>query len=538
MKARTIITLLVTGIVIGAVAAYFLINQGTAESAHLPSAAEGTFGAVTEQLDPGGDLYLYWNTSGLVTFAEKVMDGIQSTLENQPADGTTREKNLKWFHLVRRMVGETGLYRAKAMGVSSRSLEDGLHRTRMVLYRDPGNTTDLIWNLHASSPHDMPELDFLPRETVLAQFGDFKPRAFWDWLQAQAEKSDIQEFKKSVSMLEPLLKTRGIDILPILDGFSGSAGLVVTMDKERRIAIPMGKKSMEIPAPALALVLGVQDYRLFDLLAANLPGDKGDKAAAVRRIQLPAPPSPLFSSPAITCNGSYMIFASSGELADYLMSGKGGLRESSEFRNLARGIPARGNGFRFISPRLGEVIRGIQKTALDNPELKEKDRKTMKTFMNLLPLDLSMYGVLEHDATGFRYTLNHRLGIHHMVILPAVMAAGIAAAVAIPTMVKKMEMNRRAATLARMRSLSMQIAAHIAAHGSPPQSIEAVQDGWGNPIIYRRGTDTVDYSLASGGADGRFEGWEQRGAYNGNDPANNSLDLILMNGKLVYGPAK
>ena len=162
----------------------------------------------------------------------------------------------------------------------------------------------------------------------------------------------------------------------------------------------------------------------------------------------------------------------------------------------------------------------------------------MKTFMNLLPSDLSMYGVLEHDATGFRYTLNHRLGIHHMVILPAVMAAGIAAAVAIPAMVKKTEMNRRAATLARMRVISMRITAHIAEHGSPPQAIEASEDGWGNPILYLRGSGTMDYALASGGADGRFEGWEQRGAYSSDDPANRNLDIILMNGKLVYGPEK
>lgn len=540
MKARTIIALLVAGIVIGALAAYFILGPGlgkTTGKETVPST--GPFSAVTSQLDPGGTMYLFWDTAGLVKFCEKALDGIQSTLEKQPASETARENNLKWFQLVRRMIGETGLYRVKALGASSIPLDETMHRTRMVLYRAPETSTDLIWNLYAPAPHALPELGLLPADTALAQFGDFRPRVLWDWIHTQAEKSGVEEFKKGVSVLAPALKMQGIEPDTILNGFNGSAGLVITLDKERTIQVPMGNTTTPIPAPNLALVMAVKDFSLYDLVAGGIqPGKKADTAEAVRFLPLPAPPNPIFSSPTLACNGSYLVFASAKELAETLMDGTGGLKNSAAFKELARDMPATGNGFRYISPRLGEVIRGIQDHALKNPQLKDNDRQALQTLMNLVPTDFSMYGVVEHDSTGFRYTLNHRLGLHYLVVLPAVMAAGIGAAVAMPAMVKSTKMARRAKTLAQMRSISAQVLAYLAEHGATPETIEIVKDGWGNPILYRRGPGITDFALGSGGADGRFEGWEQRGVYSGDDPGNKDRDLVMVNGDLVYGPVK
>ena len=539
-KARTIIALLVAGIVIGALAAYFLLGPGPGqdkEKAAGSAVPDGTpFAAVTSQLDPGGTFYMFWDTAGLVQFCEKLLDGFESMLGNQPDDDATREKNLKRFRLVRRMIGETGLYRVRGLGVSSTPITDGMHRTRMVMHRDPEATSDLIWNLAAPRPHELGELQLLPADTVLAQFGDFRPRVLWDWIHAQAEKSDVAEFKKGVSMIAPALKMRGIDLEGLMDGFNGSAGLVVTLDRERTIPVPMGKQRMDIPAPGLAVVLAVRDFTLFDLMAANLPGGKDTKGQAVRSLTLPAPPSPLFPSPTLACNGNHLVIASVKELADNLMSANGGLQDSTEFKKLSRDMPAQGNGFRYVSPRLGEVVRSIQDQALKNPELKENDRRALKTFMSLIPGDFSMYGVMEHDATGFRHTLNHRLGLHHLVIMPAVMFGGMATAVAIPAMIKNVEANRCKTTLARMRTLSVNLAVQVTENGAAPETFTAGVDGWGNPILYRRGPGMTDYALASGGADGRFEGWDQKGFYTCGDPANRNRDMIMVNGELVYGP--
>jgi len=540
MKARTMIALLVAGIVIGALAAYFFLGPGLGETTDKGAVSEaGPFAAVTNQLDPGGTMYLFWDTAGLVKFCEKALEGIQSVLEKQPADETTRKNNLKWFKLVRRMIGETGLYRVRALGASSIPLSDKMHRTRMVLYHAPQTGTDLIWNLYAPKPHALAELGFLPADTALAQFGDFRPKVVWDWIHAQAEKSDVEEFKKGVSVLVPALKMQGIDPDTILNGFNGSAGLVITLDRQRTIQVPLGKASMPIPAPNLALVVAVKDFALYDIVAAGIqPEKKADPAEAVRFLPLPAPPNPVFSSPTLACNGRYLVFASARELAETLMAGTGGLQDTAEFKKLARDIPAEGNGFRYISPRVNEVMQSIKATALKNPELKETDRAGLQTVMNLFPGDFSMYGVMRHDSTGFCYTLNHNLPLHQLMVLPAVMAAGIGAAVAVPAMVKSTELARRAKTLAQMRSISTQVLGYLAEHGTTPETIEIFKDGWGNPILYLRGPGITDFALGSGGADGRFEGWEQRGLYSADDPGNKHQDIILVNGDLVYGPEK
>lgn len=541
MKARTIIALLVAGILIGALAAYFILGpKPAASAAKAIDTASGPFDAVTGRLDRGGSLYLFWDTAGLVRFCEQALDGIRTVVENQAAgDLDAQKKSLEWFQLVRRMVGETGLYRVRALGASSRPLDDQFHRTRLVLYRAPEATADLIWNLYAPQPHALAELDLLPAETAIAQFGDFRPRVIWDWIHAQAEKSGVEEFQKGVSMLAPSLKMQGIDPDAILDGFSGSAGLVVTLDRERTIQLPLGEEPAEIPAPNLALVLGVKNYTLYELAAKGIPaGAKAQDSEPVRFLSLPAPPSTVFPSPTLACDGRNLVLASSRELAETLLEGKGGLKETPGFHTLSRDLPLKGNGFRFISPRAGEVIRSIQTAALKNPRMTEKDRATLKTFLDLFPRDFSMFGVITHDADGFCYTLNHSLALHQLLVLPAVMAAGIGAAVALPNMMKSMNLARRAQTLGLMRSLSAQAAIHVTEHGSAPETIESAKDGWGNMILYRRGPGAADFALASAGADGRFEGWDQRGLYSANEAGAPNRDIIMVNGELVYGPVK
>ena len=536
MKIRQSLVLIVIGILIGAVAAYFFLGQWGPSS--ITSKSATPFHEVTAQLDEGGELYGYLSTDGLVRMATTLTDRIQGVIENRASDAAEKERILSWLHLARKLVRDTGLYRVRALGISSRKITQDLNRTRMVLHRDPVTTNDLIWNLYAPTPRPLDELKMLPADTVLAQFGDFRPRVFWDWLQQQGKDSNVPEFKKGVAMLDPMLKMKGVDLDEILKGLNGSAGMIVTMDRERTLPLPMGKEPMLIPAPGLAIVISVKNHDLFQFISSRMPGDKPAPDGEIRQLTIPAPPNPIFSSPTLACNGKYLVFATENALALQILSADhaSGLTAESDFIEMASGLPEKGNGFRFLSPRVGKVIRDIQSRALNNPELKEADRQSMKAFIDILPTDFSFYGVLEQTKTGFRYTLNHRLGAHNMMLMPLMAMGGVAVAVAIPNILTAVQKNRGRSTLTTMKHLSMEISARIAETGAAPAEIEKVADGWGNPILYRKGPGVTDFALASAGKDGRFSGWEQQGTYAPKGPDSFDQDMIMVNGVLVFGP--
>lgn len=536
MKIRQSLVLIVIGIVIGALAAYFLLVQPLSPSTS--GKAENTFSEVTAQLDEGGDLYGYLSTDGLVRMATNLSDKIQSVIESQSSDPADRERKLSWFRMIRKMIRDTGFFRIRALGISSRKVSKNLTHTRMIFHRDAGTARELIWNIYAPEPRPLDELKLLPMDTVMAQFGDFRPRVFWDWLHRQAGESKVPEFKKGVAMLEPMLKMNGLEPDRIMKSLSGSAGLIITMDRKRTLPIPMGKASVSIPAPGLAIVLSVRNHDLYDFLASRIPGKKGEPKGNLRRLTIPAPPSPIFPSPTLACNGRYLVFAGEKDLALGILSADpaSGLMADRDFERISENMPIKGNGFRFLSPRVGKTIRDIQTLALKNPNMKEGDRKTLKTLMDLLPTDLSFYGVLEHTPTGFRYTANHRLSIHHMVMMPMMIITGISTAVAIPNILTAIQKNRSTATRAKMDLLTNKISARIADSGAAPAEIGKTLDGWGNPFLYRKGPGPADFSLASAGKDGRFSGWEQRGFYTQRGPDGFNRDIIIVNGKLVFGP--
>ncbi len=64
----------------------------------------------------------------------------------------------------------------------------------------------------------------------------------------------------------------------------------------------------------------------------------------------------------------------------------------------------------------------------------------------------------------------------------------------------------------------------------------SVCDSWGNNILFFWDQNNNEYGIASPGNDGEFEGWDQRGFYNGDILWGYKGDIILINGEFVFGP--
>jgi len=64
----------------------------------------------------------------------------------------------------------------------------------------------------------------------------------------------------------------------------------------------------------------------------------------------------------------------------------------------------------------------------------------------------------------------------------------------------------------------------------------SIRDSWGNIILFFWDQSNNEYGIASSGNDGKFDGWKQRGFYNGDILCGYKNDIVLINGKFVYGP--
>lgn len=60
-----------------------------------------------------------------------------------------------------------------------------------------------------------------------------------------------------------------------------------------------------------------------------------------------------------------------------------------------------------------------------------------------------------------------------------------------------------------------------------------MEDGWGNYLYYKAGLNK-DYWIGSGGSDGKFNGFDQKGLYS-EIVAN---DVVFFNGRFIYGPSE
>ncbi|MCP4153438.1 MAG: hypothetical protein GY757_37265 [bacterium] len=518
------------------------------------SAVKNSYDEVTSKLDQGGNFFLYAGTERII----QTVDQLAVKLRGIVADIIAKEKpqkeamdGLKIYDLLYGMLKKSGLLEISGVGISSITLEPKLNQTKMVLHHYKGNGNGLLWQLMEAKPHDFPSLKLLPRDTVIGGFHDFKLKLFWNWFKKEVEASDLTKFKQSVLSIESMLKAEGIDLNKLLDSFGSTSGLILTLDKTKKTMIP-GKMPFEIPEPAIALVFEVKDNYIFSLLQQKLPF--APKESGITSITIPVPTVIPALQPVLVQKDGLFIIATNNSLVDAMFAAKQtgkGLISTAEFKKMSQNIPNQGNRFRYVSDRLSQLILDIQKKFI-RTKSKGKDNPG-ENLLELFSQENGSYDIMQHHQDGLYFVSNTRMNIENMMLIPAVAAAGIVAAIAIPNLLTAMQKGKQKATMGDMRTVSAAIEDYITDNNQAPQGkslaeikaklqpfyikVLPMKDAWGNDFIYKTGPNKQDFSIASGGKDGVFNGWEQKGSYRVSDIKEFANDIIISNGNFLYHPA-
>ncbi len=529
-------------------------EKGKSDSSKLNEANH--FSAVTQQLDPGGDLFLYLNTEKINRTIGSMFKSIREFAEaNMPKDLKTRFSDVMRF--ISDIFLKIGFSEISAVGISSKSIDPDLNRSRVIVYRPHARGTGLIWRLLGKST-PLAELDFLPTQTVYADFGHFDPGFLWDWIKKRALESKIKPIQKGVASVEPFLQKADIKLPELLASINGRAGIIFTMDPAQVNHIPLGNTDkFAMPSPALAFIITVQNHYIFELLKHKMTFAKYHKLDQLEQISIPVPPMPIPIAPRIIKSDNLLIIASNEKIVQQILAAKknrDGLIRSREFKHLSQGLPKKGVGFTFVSKRLVNFIYKIQAQGFFSADPSAQLIKNRQKLLSAFQTDFTFLGILENEKNGLIFTANHPFGLEKIAVMPVVFAAGVVSAIAIPNFIRALQNSKQMRSLGDLKQLGAAIEMYRTEKGYYPKyktfqslltdrefqgyfnSRIPQKDGWGNLFLYTISESGDHYYLASAGKDGKYEGNDQRGSYFLTSMNAFNRDVIYSNGEFVYGP--
>jgi hypothetical protein len=426
------------------------------------SAEKNSFNEVTAKLNKGGNLYLYLSTeqvlSGLSNRLTEVSNVI-SALPNFP--GTGRETLDKVFAALGAVVRESGISEISGLGMSSIAREPGFYYSKVVVHHYAGQNAGLAWSLFGKAPHPLKALDLLPESTAMAADSDFDLALAWTNIQQATRTLDIPQVSSALEQVPAKFhEVTGLDLEAVLQSLGGEYGMIFTLDQHKTISLPIGAKPLEIPNPALCLLLKVNSDVIFDrvdqLIKANPLVSKVDEPGLkMRTFSIPIP-IPVEVRPSIARVGDYLVVASSDSLVREILAVKSGQKKgfktTDEFKRLAQDVPDQGNNFSLATSAFGGTARQIQERTMAAQNM---DPEALKTFQQLLQrsTNCANYSVGVNGPEGWEGFSNGSQTPAALLLLPAAAAVGMVAAIAIPNFVKARATSQQNACINNLRLL-------------------------------------------------------------------------------------
>ena len=231
------------------------------------SAVKNSFDEVTAKLDKGGNFYLYLSTEQLLGSLSNYVSAFSNLVLSVPTmPSDRREKVDKAFTVLDAVVKDSGISEISGVGMSSIARETNLFYNKVFLHHYPGQNNGLIWSLFGKASHPLSELDLLPETTALASAFDFDLPLLWTNIQKAVQMVDVPEVSAGLDQVPAKFQgLTGLDLNAVLASLSGEYGLILTLDEQKMVTIPLpGGKSLEIPNPGLCLVFKVNSNLIFD----------------------------------------------------------------------------------------------------------------------------------------------------------------------------------------------------------------------------------------------------------------------------------
>jgi hypothetical protein len=428
------------------------------------SAEKNSFAEVTAKLDPGGNFYLYLST-------EQILGGLSNHLVSASniicalpdIPGTGRETLNKVFTVLGDVVKDSGISEISGLGMSSIAREKGFYYNKAIVHHYPGQNTGLIWSLFGRSPHPLKELDLLPATTALAASADFDLLLAWTNFLQTARSLDIPEAGPALDQLPAKFRQlTGLDLDATLKSLGGEYGLILTLDTNKTVTLPLGDKPITIPNPGLCLVLKVNSDLIFDrvdkILAANPVISKlviktDDPGFKMRTVPIPLP-LPVELHPSLARVGDYLLLATSDTMVREMVAvqagQKKGFKSTEAFKRLSQGVPDNGNSFSLVTSALGGALGQIQENALAGQNM---DPEALKSLHQLVQngANCGSYSVGLTGPEGWEGVGNGGSEGAQMLVIPVAAVAGAVAAIAIPNFVKARTVSQQNTCINHLR---------------------------------------------------------------------------------------
>jgi len=400
---------LILGLIIGAAALY--IVRGKPGLPNRASAVTTSFDGVAAQLESGGDAYGYYNVGRIFPLVDEIAKFVAEALPGEAG------KKAGGWEQVSAVLKQVGLREIDGLGFSSATIAKDLFRTRMVVHHARGRAEGLIWSVMNSESRDLEILRRLPAQTALASMSDVSLEKVWDSLKTFFPKDPAGKTDLSKGMAD--LEAKGIPIQKMIASVQGPSGYILTLDAQKKVAIPAGERLIEIPEPGLALFLSVKDSAVFDFLKSQIPGASFSEKDGAKRLQIAGLPLPFPLTPTIVQKDGLLVAATAEGLADHLTGAEksGKLADTKEFRALSSGLPMNGAGFAYVAPGLMSTILDIvgkmappKKAETDKPDVLAMVRKAF-------PVDLAVLGVTQNGPEGIVIVMNHTVAMEKLFLL-------------------------------------------------------------------------------------------------------------------------
>ena len=215
------------------------------------SVEKTSFSEVTSQLDPGGNFYLYLGTAQwLDNLSDKLgawRQIIAALPDLKPEDAANVNKA---FDIATRLIKDSGIEDVSGVGMSSVEIEKGMYRNKMLLHHYSGKGDGFLWQLAGGEPHPLTGLDFLPTDTAMAFFSDADLPLLWNVAKKEISKADLPQAQQWLNNL-PVQFNRATQVKwnDFLDSLGGEFGLVVTLDPDNDLSLPLpGAAHADSPA--------------------------------------------------------------------------------------------------------------------------------------------------------------------------------------------------------------------------------------------------------------------------------------------------
>jgi hypothetical protein len=422
------------------------------------SAVHNSFDEVTAKLDKGGNFYLYLSTEQVLTNLSAYLSAGSNFVAGLPnVQGQDREKVDKVFSVLDVAIKQSGVSEISGLGMSSIAREPKLFYNKVVLHHYPGQNAGMVWTLFGKTSHPLAVMDMLPETTALASSLDFDLPLLWTNILDDAQMLNVPEVSAALDSAPGKFKeVTGLDLDAVFASLGGEYGVIVTLDTNKMITLPLGAKTLEIPTPGLCLVFKVKSNIIFDRVDEILKGNplltKVDEEGLKMRTMNILLPLPVALRPSLARVGKYLLLASSDdmikEIVEVKSGKKKGFKSTDEFKRLSQGVPNEGNTFSLAAGVFTSSMSRMQGKSMADQNL---NPEAFDNLTKLLQQSTNSFSVGANGSDGWVASGNGASESMAALILPAVATAGILAAVAIPNFVKARTTSQENACINNLR---------------------------------------------------------------------------------------